>query len=747
MHHQGFFNDAAIISALSRLSADPLVPVIMTMAVLHIWTTEGGETTPSATDIAMFFKDKDEWLTTLDQSWSRIGLGLPLSPDFRRAAESFYKSCSDRLKCVSPLVTAAHASRAMKPAEALQQARLRQLAWVTSRMRPCGTPAEITTRNNPRMRLPKATDPSKMKPDLPGLTPQEASLLQIAVSAGTLSSHNSVLLHQAGAGFSEHFDTTARNMLGNLQPAAAEYCCLAWRRWRAHTKASPDQWKEQSLTQALFTPSEGAMAHYIGMRSGGGDTAAAGAVAGLSRCAASLGLNFPLDIAAVAGWSTKLRAHTVQPQIPIEVAELVHFDYHAKFNPSPFARITCATQWFSFLGTCRDAHIQRSFLVKKCDHAWLFYCIKGKDRSKPFHWTIPATTTAGSQGAQNMMEVVRATPPEGEEPYLIRQFGPNTKDPMAASHWRDRPMTGVQMMAARQNLLKEYPMCAKFNMSFTSYASRRAGTNLLAVINAEEVIRRAHGNWKACCAMPDVYTEDRLMISAKAKTLVVGVIQLMIKRIGKTDFRWGDIPSIVRKEDRDKILDDAALLYNDVRIPDRTREFVTQQMSLDLPAKDFLDADVWTLEGTHKIWEEIHDQRPAKETASNAPESSTSGKQRAQQSPESSDSESSASSIETEGEDVEADYLADINKIETAKLVTGKAKQSWVHVADVTDNGLDDRWALNCTTRLLRATATPGDLRMMQGTGKPFCPTCTLLWPHHIKKSLKVAVKSSLRGA
>ena len=227
MHHQGFFNDAAIISALSRLSADPLVPVILTMAVLHIWTTEGGETAPSATDIAMFFKDKNEWLTTLERNWSRIGLGLPLSPDLRRAAEAFYKSCADRLKYVSPLIAAAHASHAMKPAEALRQARLRQLAWVTSRMRPSGTPVEITTRNNPRMRPPKGTDPSKMKPDLPGLTAHEAFLLQIAVSAGPLSSHNSVLLHQAGSGFSEHFETTARNMLGNLQPAAAEYCCLA----------------------------------------------------------------------------------------------------------------------------------------------------------------------------------------------------------------------------------------------------------------------------------------------------------------------------------------------------------------------------------------------------------------------------------------------------------------------------------------------------------------------------------------
>ena len=247
--------------------------------------------------------------------------------------------------------------------------------------------------------------------------------------------------------------------------------------------------------------------------------------------------------------------------------------------------------------------------------------------------------------------------------------------------------------------------------------------------------------------MADVYTEDRQMISAKAKTLVAGVIQLTIKRLGKTDFRWGDIPATVRKVDRDKILDDAALLYNDVKIPDRDREFVTQQMSLDLPAKEFLDEDVWTLQGVDKIWEGIHDLKPGMENASAASEPSTPGGQRAKQSPESSDSESSASSIETDGEDVEADYLADINKIETAKLVTGKAKQSWVHVVDITDNGLSDRWALSCTTRLLRATATPGDLRKMQGTGKPFCPTCTLLWPHHIKKSLTVAIKSSLRGA
>ena len=125
------------------------------------------------------------------------------------------------------------------------------------------------------------------------------------------------------------------------------------------------------------------MAHDVGVGSGGGVTAAAGATAGLSRCTTALGLDFPLDIAAITGWSAKLRSHTVQPQIPIEVAELVHFDYHAKHNPSPFVHAICATQWFSFLGTCRDAHIQRSFFLKRCNSAWMFHCVKGKINRNP----------------------------------------------------------------------------------------------------------------------------------------------------------------------------------------------------------------------------------------------------------------------------------------------------------------------------------------------------------------------------
>ena len=105
--------------------------------------------------------------------------------------------------------------------------------------------------------------------------------------------------------------------MGNLQPTALEHCTLAWRRWRLHTKNSPTQWVDVSSEEAMFKPSEGALAHYIGVRSGGGVTAAAGAAAGLARCTTALGLDFSREVAAITGWCAKLRLHTVQPQIPI----------------------------------------------------------------------------------------------------------------------------------------------------------------------------------------------------------------------------------------------------------------------------------------------------------------------------------------------------------------------------------------------------------------------------------------------
>ena len=152
------------------------------------------------------------------------------------------------------------------------------------------------------------------------------------------------------------------------------------------------------------------------------------------------------------------------------------------------------------------------------------------------------------------------------------------------------------------------------------------------------------------------------------------------------------------KADRDKILDDASRLYTDVKVPARDREFVTENMSLDLPAADFLDEDV-----SADIWNGLHGLKP--EQAGPKPETPA---------PESSDEESLASSIDSSGDDAEPEHIADIHKIETCKLVTGKAKKSWVHVVDPADDGLTDRWQLNCRVGLWRSMAATGDLIKMK---------------------------------
>ena len=108
-------------------------------------------------------------------------------------------------------------------------------------------------------------------------------------------------------------------------------------------------------------------------------------------------------------------------------------------------------------------------------------------------------------------------------------------------------------------------------------------------------------------------------------------------------------------------------------------------MSLDLPAEAFLDEDV-----SAGIWDNIHGLKPEPTGAEpKAPESKTSDEE-----------ESLASSIVSSGDDAEPEHLADIHRIETSKLVTGKSKKSWVHVVDPADDGLDDRLMLNCNIKV-----------------------------------------------
>lgn len=70
----------------------------------------------------------------------------------------------------------------------------------------------------------------------------------------------------------------------------------------------------------------------------------------------ALGLIFPFEESGVQGYNRKLRTHVVQAEIPLEVAQLVYSDYHARNTKNPFVLITCASVWFAFSGMIRDAH-------------------------------------------------------------------------------------------------------------------------------------------------------------------------------------------------------------------------------------------------------------------------------------------------------------------------------------------------------------------------------------------------------
>ena len=168
-------------------------------------------------------------------------------------------------------------------------------------------------------------------------------------------------------------------------------------------------------------------------------------------------------------------------------------------------------------------------MLKGCRHAWIMHCIQGKDKSKPYDWAIPKNSIGGTQCAHKMMSVTRLTPPQGEQPWPLGQWGPNTTDPMTGDFWRNKPIAPHQLKKAHQRLMREYPLCAKFDMECCAYQARRIGPSFLTQLNVAGPLRTAFGNWKDKDIMPDHYTETKLQISMKAKHLIVTAIQNTIK--------------------------------------------------------------------------------------------------------------------------------------------------------------------------------------------------------------------------
>ena len=150
--------------------------------------------------------------------------------------------------------------------------------------------------------------------------------------------------------------------------------------------------------EALYAPCAPQLAHYFGHRSLKGKTAAAGAHTALAMCVKALGLDFPRDDKSISGWHKELKKLVPTQQTPIGVAVVKHFQYIMKHGDHPYMCSIAAAQWMNMAGMCRDAHLQRSYLMKTCEHAYIFHCTEGKDGGKPFNWTLPKLTCGSRDG-------------------------------------------------------------------------------------------------------------------------------------------------------------------------------------------------------------------------------------------------------------------------------------------------------------------------------------------------------------
>ena len=126
---------------------------------------------------------------------------------------------------------------------------------------------------------------------------------------------------------------------------------------------------EGGAHEALVAPCAPQLAHYFGHRSLKGKTAAAGAHTALAMCVKALGLDFLMDEKSISGWHKEFKKHVPNQQTRIGVAVVKHFQYIMEHSDNPYMCSIAAAQWMNMAGMCRDAHPQRSDLIKTCERA------------------------------------------------------------------------------------------------------------------------------------------------------------------------------------------------------------------------------------------------------------------------------------------------------------------------------------------------------------------------------------------
>ena len=150
-----------------------------------------------------------------------------------------------------------------------------------------------------------------------------------------------------------------------------------------------------------------------------------------------------------------------------------------------------------------------------------------------------------------MMSTLRLSPPEGEEAFLLRQFGPKTTNPFGGTEWRSGRMTSHQLAKRREEFMRAYPLNMVGTFTSCSYEFRRAFPGLGQLMGASPEEEHALENWAKPKTMPEYYSDHDLRMSFIVKWSLVKACRIAASPVKMTkpdkawNFSWGSVPTYV----------------------------------------------------------------------------------------------------------------------------------------------------------------------------------------------------------
>ena len=245
--------------------------LILAQLAISAWLNWNGEEPPSAADIACTFPEQKDWVAEVRRCWSECCNGQPLSASSLDKAVQFWGTLHSLKDMCASRIAEEVSQEALSAREGLALLRNKGIPGLAAFL----SLKDLVPNEVRRLRYPLPGHRSGRKPpatQLPGkLSEGESFLLLLCTRAKHLSKHYGLLLHQCSSGVSDHFPSTWRNVTGNMEEQKVHALIHSWRRWEDFISHSPSQWSQVTEHEALFHPPPGALAHYAGVRSLGGD--------------------------------------------------------------------------------------------------------------------------------------------------------------------------------------------------------------------------------------------------------------------------------------------------------------------------------------------------------------------------------------------------------------------------------------------------------------------------------------------